>query len=71
MFWQVTRTIQDDDVTSLAINISKIIVCLIMLFGIESFTEQEHRSVLEYLMKVYGADIKKIKEIKDLLKEDK
>jgi nicotinamidase-related amidase len=39
--------------------------------GVESFTEQEHRSGLEYLMKIYGADIKKIKEIKDLLKENK
>ncbi len=36
IFLQVTSTIQDDDVTSLAINISKIIVCLIMLFGINS-----------------------------------
>jgi hypothetical protein len=32
----VTRTIQDVDAIDLAINISKIIVCLIMLFGIAS-----------------------------------
>lgn len=38
--------------------------------GVESFTEQEQLSGLDYIKKIYGADIKKIKEIKDLLKEN-
>ena len=39
--------------------------------GVESFTEQDHISGLEYLKKIYGADIKKISEIKDLLVDNK
>lgn len=39
--------------------------------GVESFTEQDHQSGLEYIKKIYGADIKKINEIKNLLIENK
>ena len=36
--------------------------------GVEAFTEQEHTSGIDYIRRIYGADIKKIEEIKDLLK---
>lgn len=39
--------------------------------GVESFTEQEHLLGLEYLKKIYGADIKKISEIKSMLTDNK
>lgn len=39
--------------------------------GVEAFTEQEHLSGLEYLKNIYGADIKKISQIKDLLTNNK
>jgi len=36
--------------------------------GVEAFTEQEHTSGIDYIRRIYGADIKRIEEIKDLLK---
>lgn len=39
--------------------------------GVEAFTEQDHQSGLEYIKKIYGADIKKINEIKNLLADNK
>ena len=36
--------------------------------GVEAFTEEEHRSGLEYIKRMYGADIKKIKEIVEIFK---
>jgi nicotinamidase-related amidase len=35
--------------------------------GVESFTEQEHLSGLEYMRRIYGAEIKKVSEIVHLL----
>ena len=43
ILWLGSRNIQDDNVISLGINISKIIVCLIMLFGIIRIHEQSKR----------------------------
>ena len=37
--------------------------------GVEAFTEEEHLSGLEYIKRMYGADIKKINEIIKLFKQ--
>lgn len=38
--------------------------------GVEAFTEEEHLSGLEYINRMYGADIKKIKDIIELFKQN-
>ena len=38
--------------------------------GVEAFTEEEHLSGLEYIRRMYGADIKKIKEIIEFFKQN-
>ncbi|MGD9673507.1 MAG: isochorismatase family protein [Candidatus Nitrosocosmicus sp.] len=38
--------------------------------GVEAFTEEEHRSGLEYIKRMYGADIKKIEEIVEIFKRN-
>ena len=38
--------------------------------GVEAFTEEEHLSGLEYIKRMYGADIKKIREIINLFKQN-
>ncbi|WP_415310854.1 cysteine hydrolase family protein [Candidatus Nitrosocosmicus sp. FF01] len=39
--------------------------------GVEAFTEEEHRSGLEYIKRMYGADIKKIEEIVEIFKRNR
>lgn len=38
--------------------------------GVEAFTEEEHLSGLEYIKRMYGADIKKISEIVEIFKRN-